>query len=308
MSQGLEITRIWAGNTKDSQNRTVLEAEVELAGGAHGKARILRRSESAAGFIRNCLSKVLLFENAGEQEKLDGKLWQAAKELPGTPGGYGALVLSMAITRAAGAGRFLPLYRYLGGTAPPVMPLPMMSMIRGKAIHGRRENWEILVIPKRGRSFADGLFMGNELSRTLKEVFPLRRWEIQAGKNGLKEGIGCLSYASLLCGYQAGRDFSTVIHTDFGYSSFPGRIVEMEREGTVSAALFKAKNGKQERRPVVMDGGRAEEDFLADMAVAAQADYVKMEIPCTEEGMSAGGEFLRIEEFYGRNFQNISKI
>ena len=57
-------------------------------------------------------------------------------ELDGTPnkaklGANAILGVSMAVAKAAAAASGLPLYRYLGGTAAKVLPVPMMNILNG---------------------------------------------------------------------------------------------------------------------------------------------------------------------------------
>jgi len=49
---------------------------------------------------------------------------------------------------------------------------------------------------------------------------------------------------------------------------------------------------------IASDGKDTEESFLADMAAAVGADYVKSGAPCRGECTTKYNELLRIEEFY----------
>src|SRR5207344_1956160 len=66
------------------------------------------------------------------QEGID----HAMIELDGTKtkakfGANAILGVSMAVAKAAAEGSGLPLYRYLGGTAAKVLPVPMMNILNG---------------------------------------------------------------------------------------------------------------------------------------------------------------------------------
>ncbi len=59
-------------------------------------------------------------------------------ELDGSPnksklGANAILGVSLAVAKAAAEARGLPLYRYVGGAAARVLPVPMMNIVNGGA-------------------------------------------------------------------------------------------------------------------------------------------------------------------------------
>ncbi|MGB6584924.1 MAG: phosphopyruvate hydratase, partial [Pseudolabrys sp.] len=134
--------RVW-----DSRGRPTVEAEVTLAGGALGRAIApagastgsgeavdLRDGGSrfggadvmmAVGNINGAIARTLRGRDARDQKSIDDVLIA----LDGTPNkarlGANALVgTSMAVLHAAAAAAGLPLYAYLLGDRPAIMPIP----------------------------------------------------------------------------------------------------------------------------------------------------------------------------------------
>jgi len=95
-------------------------------------------------------------------------------KLDGTPnkarlGANAILGVSLATAKAAAAARGLPLYRYVGGTAARLLPVPMMNIVNG-GVHADNpiDFQEFMVMPVGANSFAEGLRMGAEIFHTLK--------------------------------------------------------------------------------------------------------------------------------------------
>jgi enolase len=120
--------------------------------------------------------------DATDQAALDAKMLA----VDGTPNksGLGAnaiLAVSMAAARAA-AGR-QPLYRYLGGEAAHVLPVPMMNVVNG----GAHTGWatvpmqEFMIAPVGAPTFREGLRWGVETYHALKSLLKER---------GLATGLG----------------------------------------------------------------------------------------------------------------------
>ena len=89
-------------------------------------------------------------------------------ELDGTPnksrlGANAILGVSLAAAHAAAAEERQPLWRYLGGEAAHVLPVPMMNVLNGGAhANNKRGLQEFLVMPLRAGSFSQGLRWGVE--------------------------------------------------------------------------------------------------------------------------------------------------
>ena len=87
--------------------------------------------------------------DAADQPALD----QAMIELDGTPnkgrlGANAILGVSLAAAKAAAAEAGLPLWRYLGGEAAHVLPVPMMNVLNGGAHADNKVDFqEFMVVP-----------------------------------------------------------------------------------------------------------------------------------------------------------------
>jgi enolase len=94
--------------------------------------------------------------------------------LDGTPnksrlGANAILGVSLAVAKAAAAASSLPLYRYVGGTAARLLPVPMMNIVNGGAHADNPIDFqEFMIMPVGGANFAESLRMGSEIFHTLK--------------------------------------------------------------------------------------------------------------------------------------------
>jgi enolase len=95
-------------------------------------------------------------------------------ELDGTPnkarlGANAILGVSLAAAKAAAAEAGQPLWRYLGGEAAHLLPVPMMNVLNGGAHADNKVDFqEFMVVPVGAPSFAEALRMGAEVFHALK--------------------------------------------------------------------------------------------------------------------------------------------
>ena len=227
MLDDLDIKQVRGRILFDSGGTPAVEAEVILENGAQGRALISideKNGEKEISLIREWLSEAILFEDASDQENIDQLLLDANKNRSTIKeeGKAGVLALSMAAARAAGAGLGLPLYRYLGGTSSPVMPLPVMSMIDGSDCIKGIDFKDIMIIPRNQSSFAEGLRMGTEIYQSLKRLLYLSGYKTMIGKSGgfaadvknTEEALHYIMDAVRLAGYNKKSDVSAVIRVD----------------------------------------------------------------------------------------------
>lgn len=228
MLDDLDIKQVRGRMLFDSGGNPAVEAEVILENGAQGRALISvdeKDGENEACLVREWLSEAILFEDASDQANIDQLLLEAnktRKAFDREDGKAGVLALSMAVARAAGAGIGLPLYRYLGGTSSPVMPLPVMSVIDGSDCIKGIDFKEIMIIPRTQSSFAEGLRMGTEIYQSLKRLLYLSGYETTIGKSGgfvadvknTEEALHYIMDAVRLAGYDKKSEVSAVISVD----------------------------------------------------------------------------------------------
>ena len=176
--------RVW-----DSRGRPTVEAELELAGGAVGRAiapagastgsgeAVDLRDGGAAfgGFdvtravaaVNGAIAPALRGVDAADQAALDARL----VALDGTAdksqlGANATLAVSMAAAHAAAAAAGLPLYRHLGGDGAALLPLPQIQIFGGGAHAGRRVDvQDFLVTCPAASGFAEALDWTAEVYR-----------------------------------------------------------------------------------------------------------------------------------------------
>ena len=115
---------------------------------------------------------------------------RAMIELDGTPnkgrlGANAILGVSLAAAKAAAAEAGLPLWRYLGGEAAHVLPVPMMNVLNGGAHADNKVDFqEFMVVPVGAPSFAEGLRRGAEVFHALKKTLHDRGLATAVGDEG----------------------------------------------------------------------------------------------------------------------------
>ena len=123
---------------------------------------------------------------AGDQEALD----RTMIDLDGTPnkgrlGANAILGVSLAAAKAAAAEAGLPLWRYLGGEAAHVLPVPMMNVLNGGAHADNKVDFqEFMIVPVGADSFAAGLRTGVEVFHALKRTLHDRGLSTAVGDEG----------------------------------------------------------------------------------------------------------------------------
>ena len=235
----------------DSRGMPTVEAQVVLASGATASAAVpsgastgeheaveLRDSDPAryrGKGVRCAVAHVNTEIRAGvrgmearEQRSLD----RALVELDGTPnkgrlGANAILSVSLAVARAAAREAGEPLYRYLGGEAARVLPVPMMNILNGGAhAPNNVDIQEFMVMPVGADTFSEGLRMGTEVFHALREVLK------EAGRNtavgdeggfapdlgGNEEALEVVLEAVDRAGYRIGDDI--VLAIDAAASEF----------------------------------------------------------------------------------------
>jgi enolase len=104
------------------------------------------------------------------------------------------------------------LYRYLGGVAASVLPVPMMNILNG-GVHADNsvDFQEFMIVPHGADSFADALRMGAEVFHTLKAVLKKKGYATSVGDEGgfapnlrsNEEALELILEAIAQAGYQA---------------------------------------------------------------------------------------------------------
>ena len=193
----------------DSRGNPTVEADVHLADGSMGRAAVpsgastgeheaveLRDGDksrylgkgtcTAAKNIGEYLAPALTGIDAQRQAAIDSHMIA----LDGTPnkgriGANAILAVSMAVARAAAASAQAPLYRYLGGVAACLLPVPMLNILNGGAhADNSVDPQEFMIVPYAAPKFSEALRWGVEVFHTLKSVLKKRGYSTAVGDEG----------------------------------------------------------------------------------------------------------------------------
>ena len=177
----------------DSRGNPTIEVDVRLEDGSLGRAAVPSGASTGAHEavelrdgdktrylgkgVRKAVDAVNgeIFDAIGGMDaEAQAKIDETMIALDGTPnkarlGANAILGVSLAIAKAAAQANNLPLYRYVGGTAARVLPVPMMNIVNG-GVHADNpiDFQEFMIMPVGATSFAEALRMGVEMFQTLK--------------------------------------------------------------------------------------------------------------------------------------------
>jgi enolase len=203
-----EIEQVHARQILDSRGNPTLEVDVLLKSGASGRAAVpsgastgefeaveLRDGGSAwsGKGVTTAIANVndeLAARVAGIDPAAQHELDQAMIELDGTPnkgrlGANAILGVSLAGAKAAASEAGLPLWRYLGGEAAHVLPVPMMNVLNGGAHADNKVDFqEFMVVPVGAPTYAEALRLGVEVFHALKKTLHERGLSTAVGDEG----------------------------------------------------------------------------------------------------------------------------
>jgi enolase len=290
-----QIDRVHARQILDSRGNPTVEVEVALRSGARGHAAIpsgASTGEFEATELRDGgerwsgkgVSRAVAGVNgeiAGAVQGLDaadqGGLDRALIELDGTPnksrlGANAILGVSLAAAHAQAAEEGVPLWRYLGGEAARVLPVPMMNVLNGGAHADNSVDFqEFMVVPCGAESFSECLRMGVEVFHALKATLHERGLSTAGGDEGgfapnlasNEEALQMVIAGIEAAGYEPGADVAIALDPATSELYRDGAYV-LEHEGrTLSAAELADYWGTLAARyPIVsLEDGMAEEDW-----------------------------------------------
>src|SRR5690606_16736720 len=113
-----------------------------------------------------------------------------------------------------------PLYRYVGGTAARLLPVPMMNIVNGGAHADNPIDFqEFMVMPVGAESFREGLRMGVEVFQTLKKALHDAGHHTNVGDEGgfapnlksAEEALDFVMKAIEKAGYKPGDDVAIAL-------------------------------------------------------------------------------------------------
>lgn len=293
----MRIVNVIGREILDSRGNPTIEADVWLEDGSTGRAAVpsgastgihealeLRDGDAkryggkgtlkAVGHVNTEIRDALIGLDGLDQAAVD----HAMLALDGTPnksrlGANAILGVSLAVARAAAESVGLPLYRYLGGVAAKVLPVPMFNILNG----GVHANWqgtdfqEFMIAPVGASNFHEALRWGSEIYHALKGVLKSSGHATGVGDEGgfapaLKtnaEAVEMILKAIEKAGYKPAED--VVIALDPATSGFyEDGLYNLRTEGRkiTSAELVELWSDWVKKYPIaVLEDGLAEDDW-----------------------------------------------
>jgi enolase len=291
MSTIIDIT---AREILDSRGNPTVEVDVILEDGTMGRAAVPSGASTGAheavekrdgdkarymgkgvlqavAAVNGEIAEALVGADATEQEEIDA----AMMELDGTPnksrlGANAILGVSLACAKAAADFTTQPLYRYVGGTAARVLPVPMMNIINGgQHADNPIDIQEFMIMPVAADNIREAVRMGSEVFHTLKK-------ELSA--KGLSTGLGDEGgFAPDLGSTREALDFILRSIEKAGYK--PGEDIFLALD---CAATEYFKDGKYE---MTGEGKSLTSDENVSYLAALASDYpiISIEDGCAED-------------------------
>jgi enolase len=290
-----QIERVHARQILDSRGNPTVEVEVGLRSGAHGHAAVPSGASTgefeatelrdggerwggkgvtrAVGNVNGEITDAVVGMEASDQAGLDGALI----ELDGTPGksrlGANAILgVSLASAHAQAAEEGLPLWRYLGGEAARVLPVPMMNVLNGGAHADNKVDFqEFMVMPCGAETFSECLRMGAEVFHALKRALHERGLSAAMGDEGgfapdlssNEQALEMLITGIEAAGYEPGEDVAIALDPATSELYRDGGYV-LEHEGRTLSAHELSDYWAElaSRYPIVsIEDGMDEEDW-----------------------------------------------
>jgi len=203
-----EIVNVHGREIFDSRGNPTVEVDIKLASGAFARAAVpsgastgtreaveLRDGASRLGgkgvtcavaHVNGELADAVQGMDAANQAELD----QAMIDLDGTPnkgrlGANAILGVSMAAAKAQAVEQGVSLFRYLGGDAANLLPVPCMNVLNGGAHADNNVDFqEYMIAPAGANSFSQALEMGAEVFHALKSVLKSKGYNTAVGDEG----------------------------------------------------------------------------------------------------------------------------
>ncbi|HLH14138.1 MAG TPA: phosphopyruvate hydratase, partial [Solirubrobacteraceae bacterium] len=211
--------------------------------------------------------------DAADQQALD----RALIELDGTPnksrlGANAILGVSLAAAHAQAAEEGMALWRYLGGEAAGVLPVPMMNVLNGGAHADNAVDFqEFMIVPCGAPSFSECVRMGAEVFHALKRTLHERGLSSAVGDEGgfapdlasNEEALTMLVAGIEAAGYRPGEDVAIALDPATSELYGEGGYELAHEHRTLSAAeLADYWSDLAARYPIVsIEDGMDEQDW-----------------------------------------------
>ncbi len=290
-----KIVDIHAREILDSRGNPTVEAEVKLASGVIGCAKVpsgastgareaveLRDGDpdrylgkgvlKAVANVNGEIREALVGMDAADQAALDRRMIELdGTENKGRLGANAILAVSLAAAHAAAADGNVPLYVYLKDREF-CLPVPMMNIINGGAHADNNVDFqEFMILPVGAPSFREALRYGAEVFHHLKSVLKKCGYSTAVGDEGgfapnlssNEEALQVILEAIEKAGYRPGEDIA--LGLDVASSEFyrDGHYVLESEDRRFDSAGFAAYLADWVARyPILsIEDGMAEDDW-----------------------------------------------
>ncbi len=285
------IVDVHARQIIDSRGNPTVEVDVTLEDGSFGRAAVPSGAstgayeavekrdggklwlgkgvQGAVDAANGEIADAIIGMEAEDQMEIDARMI----DLDGTAnksrlGANAILGASLAVARAAADARSLPLYRYIGGVASNVLPVPMMNIING-GMHADNpiDFQEFMIMPVGASTIFDAIRCGSEIFHTLKKALHDKGLATSVGDEG--------GFAPNLASAPDALDFIISSIEKAGYKPGDDVMIALDCAATefFKDGVYDFHGEGVKRSPAEMA------DYLADLAV-------KYPIVSIEDGMS----------------------
>jgi enolase len=289
------IERVHGRQILDSRGNPTVEVDVLLKSGAAGRAAVPSGASTgefeavelrdggdrwagkgvskAVANVNGELAEAVSGLDPADQEALDRRMI----ELDGTPnkgrlGANAILGISLAAAKAAAAEVGQPLWRYLGGEAAHVLPVPMMNVLNGGAHADNKVDFqEFMVVPVGAPTFVEGMRMGDEVFHALKRTLHDEGLSTAVGDEGgfapdldsNEAALQALMRGIEAAGLRPGEDVAIALDPATSEIFEGGSyVLEHEDRSLTSAELVDYWSDISSRYPVIsIEDGLDEEDW-----------------------------------------------
>jgi len=233
------IIDVHARQILDSRGNPTVEVDVTLEDGSMGRAAVpsgastgaheaveLRDGDKsrwggkgvtkAVAAVNTAIADAIVGFEAEDQEEIDAEMIALdGSDNKGKLGANAILGVSLAVAKAAAETRGLPLYRYVGGVAASLLPVPMMNILNGGAHADNPIDFqEFMIMPVGADSFAEALRCGSEIFHALKAQLHGAGLSTAVGDEGgfapaiesPRQALDFIGEATEAAGYQLGSD------------------------------------------------------------------------------------------------------
>jgi len=243
--------------------------ELRDGGGRYRGKGVLKAVEAVNGELFDALVGL----DSEDQLAID----QAMRDLDGTEnkgrlGANAILGVSLAIAKASADSLGLPLYRYLGGPAAHILPVPMMNIINGgEHADNPIDVQEFMIMPVNADSVTDAIRIGAEIFHELKAKLHEAGHNTAVGDeggfapnlNGTVDALDFIMNAIESAGYKPGEDVYLALDAASTEFFHDGKyILKGEGKELDSAGLVDYYADLVAKYPIIsIEDGMAEDDW-----------------------------------------------